>query len=459
MDMSDMGISVIMPSLNVKNYIEECLCSVLSQSYQNMEVLVVDAGSTDGTKEIIQKYEQIDSRIKLINSEKKSYGYQMNLGIEKAAGRFIAFVETDDVLAEGVYEKLLSVAEKTDADFVKGIPELFWGTYRGAVWTKRAYSFYDSIDPKVHGNQMVVWPKDMPALLRSDLFLWTGLYKREFIQTIRLNETAGAAFQDQGFLLKTLSQAEKGVYVNFVSYKYRQSNPGSSIVNPNGFRYLAMEYKLNEEYVKTLSVEWQKAFYRRLWVQCIERFRCMARNGRFWETEMSYMAEIKEMLDDQWALGMIQKTDWLEYEAETYELFARNPLNLYQKFSSDLQGYAKALHQLDQCFSGKKVVIFGCGKVGRFLHLLCDLRKPGAVAAYCDNSDKNIGTTVQGIPVYSPQQTVKKWDKCIIALAGRRYEKEMKQQLKSLGVPDTRIFVYSSGINEELLKIEKKPGN
>lgn len=454
MHMSDIRISVIMPCLNVKDYIEVCLCSVLSQSYPNIEVLVVDAGSTDGTREIIQKYAQNDARIKLVNSEKKSYGYQMNLGIEKAVGKFIAIVETDDILAEGIYEKLLSVAEKTDADFVKGIPELFWGTYQGPVWTKNAVSFYDGIDQKIHGDQIVVWPKDMPMLLQRDLFLWTGLYKREFIQKIRFNETAGAAFQDQGFLLKVLSQAEKGVYVNSISYKYRQSNPNSSIVNPKGFQYLVIEYKLNEKYVKTLSLEWQKAFYRRLWIQCIERFRCMARSGRFWKTEISYMTELKEMLDAQWTLGTIQKTDWLEYEVRVYELFAQDPANLYQKFASDFQGYAEALHQLDKCFNGEKVVIFGCGKVGRFLHLLCELRMPGAVVAFCDNSNDNIGTTVQGIPVYSPEQAMEKWDKCIIVLAGRRYEGEMRRQLKSLGVQDTRIFVYSSGIDEELLKVK-----
>ena len=95
--MDNVGISVIMPSLNVGEYIEECLCSVLSQSYQDIEVLVIDAGSTDGTKEIILKYAQLDSRIKLIHSVKKSYGYQMNLGIDSAKGRYIASVDTENL--------------------------------------------------------------------------------------------------------------------------------------------------------------------------------------------------------------------------------------------------------------------------------------------------------------------------------------------------------------------------
>lgn len=452
--MSDIGISVIMPSLNVKDYIEECLCSVLSQSYQNIEVLVVDAGSSDGTREIIHKYALVDSRIKLINSKKKSYGYQMNLGIENAVGRFIAIVETDDILVENIYERLLAIAEKTDADFVKGVPELFWGTYQGAVWTKNAVSFYDGINQKIHGNRMVIWPKDMPGILQRDLFLWTGLYKREFIQKIRFNETAGAAFQDQGFLLKILSQAKKGVYINFVSYRYRQSNPNSSIVNPKGFMYLVNEYKANEEYVEQLSLEWQKAFYRRLWIQCIERFRCMARSGSFWETELSYITEIKEMLDLQWRQGIIKEVDWAEYEIKAYQLFAQEPVKLYKKYLNDFHENAEILHRLDNCLRGKTVIIFGCGNVGKFLHLICDLRMPGQVVAYCDNSNEYIGADVQGIPVYSPRQATENYKEGVVVLAGRRYEMEMRQQLNMLGVPDSRIVVYTGGIDWELLKIK-----
>lgn len=443
-----------MPSLNVKEYIEEALDSVLSQSFRNMEVLVIDAGSTDGTREIIQKYAQMDSRVKLISSPIKSYGCQMNLGVENASGRFVAIVETDDVLAEGIYEELFAIAEETDADFVKGYPELFWGTFGGAVWTKKAVSFYDGIDRKIYGRQMVVWPKDMPELLQRDLFLWTGLYKREFIQRISFNESSGAAFQDQGVLLKVLTQAQKGVYINSLSYQYRQSNPKSSIVSSKGLMYLVNEYKANEGYAEQLPLGWQKAFYRRLWIQCIERFLCMARNGEFWETERGYMAELKNMLDRQWERGILKEADWEEYEVNSYRLFCWGPEKLYQKYVENFQKYAELLHRLDADLHEKTIIIFGCGNVGKFLHLVCELRMPGQVAAFCDNSDEHIGTKIQGIPVYSPEQAVENDKESVVVLAGRRYEEEMRQQLKLIGVPDTRIVVYTGGIEWELLKIK-----
>ena len=87
-------MSVILPSLNVVNYIEECLDSVTGQTLEELEILCIDAGSTDGTLEILQKYADKDKRIRLIHSDKKSYGYQINLGIDQASGEYMGIVQT-----------------------------------------------------------------------------------------------------------------------------------------------------------------------------------------------------------------------------------------------------------------------------------------------------------------------------------------------------------------------------
>ena len=77
-------VSVIMPSLNVVKYIDECIQSVLNQSLKEIEIICVDAGSTDGTYERLKEYETNDSRVRVILSDKRSYGYQVNLGIKES---------------------------------------------------------------------------------------------------------------------------------------------------------------------------------------------------------------------------------------------------------------------------------------------------------------------------------------------------------------------------------------
>ena len=113
-------ISVIMPSYNVGRYIRVCIESVLAQSLQNMEILVIDAGSEDGTLDILREYVDKDERICLVHSEKKSYGYQVNMGIQMARGKYIGIVETDDFIEPDMYRTLYEWTQETDADYVRG---------------------------------------------------------------------------------------------------------------------------------------------------------------------------------------------------------------------------------------------------------------------------------------------------------------------------------------------------
>ena len=112
-------ISVIMPSLNVGDYMEQCLSSVLSQSLKDIEVICVDAGSTDQTLDIIKKHQVSDKRIKIIHSDKKSYGHQVNLGLKEANGIYISIVETDDYIDENMLEDLYESSQDNTIDIVK----------------------------------------------------------------------------------------------------------------------------------------------------------------------------------------------------------------------------------------------------------------------------------------------------------------------------------------------------
>ena len=89
-------ISIIIPVLNGAAYIRECLDSITEQTFSDIEIIPVDGGSTDGTVEIIEEYVTKDTRIKLLHSKKRSMGYQYNLGISAAKGRYIGFCESDD---------------------------------------------------------------------------------------------------------------------------------------------------------------------------------------------------------------------------------------------------------------------------------------------------------------------------------------------------------------------------
>lgn len=84
--MDSIKVSVIVPLLNAKKYLRQCIDSIRVQTLSEIEIICVDAGSSDGTLDILKEYEKLDIRIRILNSEKKSYGYQMNIGIHTAIG-------------------------------------------------------------------------------------------------------------------------------------------------------------------------------------------------------------------------------------------------------------------------------------------------------------------------------------------------------------------------------------
>ena len=284
------GLSVIMPSLNVVKYITTCLDSVLSQSYRDIEVLCIDAGSDDGTFEILREYENKDSRVKVVVSDRKSYGYQINLGIRLSTGQYVGVVETDDIVTSNMYEVLVNTMEIHRCDYVKGRPILYFDDEGKARTEKAVYVTDDLVE-------RVVAPCEKPELLEEDIFLWDGVYRRDFIRDMHLNESNGAAFQDQGFLLQTISSAKRAYYLNQVVYYYRQDNVNSSIYNHNGFKYISDEYRSNRDILKSLSEEWHSAFYKRMFTQARSRFYSMVDSGSFWDDAAESMESVRQDLE------------------------------------------------------------------------------------------------------------------------------------------------------------------
>ena len=101
-----MKVSVLVPIYNVEKYLSKCLESLCSQTLQDMEMICINDGSTDASREIVEQYRKKDSRIKVIDQDNSGYGISMNRGLEKAEGEYIAIVESDDFIEPDMMERL-----------------------------------------------------------------------------------------------------------------------------------------------------------------------------------------------------------------------------------------------------------------------------------------------------------------------------------------------------------------
>ena len=99
-------VSVIVPVYNVRPYLEECLESVVSQTYHNLEILVIDDGSTDGSGEICDRFAENDSRIRVVHQKNKGLGAARNVGLDLATGSVVSFLDSDDAFLPDAIEKI-----------------------------------------------------------------------------------------------------------------------------------------------------------------------------------------------------------------------------------------------------------------------------------------------------------------------------------------------------------------
>ena len=241
-------ISVIMPSLNVCKYIRQCVESVCNQTLKDLEILCIDAGSTDGTREILQEIADRDSRIRIIDSDKKSYGFQMNLGLEAARGQFIGIVETDDYIDADMYENLYRPVEKHNVDVVKA-------NYYTNQEGKDAFTELFAGLP----YRKVIHPKDRMSILTRRPAIWSGIYKKTFLDrnNIRFLETAGASYQDTSFILKVWIAAERIYLIKEAFLHYRLDNPNSSVNSKDKIFFVKDEFLAVHEYLDSRPVKKQ----------------------------------------------------------------------------------------------------------------------------------------------------------------------------------------------------------
>ncbi len=212
-------ISIIVPAYNVEQWIERCLDSIRNQTYRNLEIIVIDDGSTDKTPEILESYSQKEERIIVVHQENSGLAIVREKGIAMAKGDYVGFVDGDDVIESNMYERLLNNAIKYHADI----------SHCGIK-----YCFYDG-RVKMHWGtgDIKVFDRDtgIKELLSAEIIepsLCNKLYKRELLYNSCLDVTI-VNYEDllRNFVL--FQRAEKTIYEDFCPYQYwRRENSMSN---------------------------------------------------------------------------------------------------------------------------------------------------------------------------------------------------------------------------------------
>lgn len=217
-------ISVIVPIYNAEKFLKECIDSILNQSYGDLEVILVNDGSTDSSLEIIEEYERRDKRVKVITKENGGQMSAWILGVENSSGEYIGFVDSDDYIDKEMYDKLLKSIEKNKSDISMCGRTIFdrFSEITPKLPLKEVYCGEDIKD--IYKN---VFPGAYGGISQAR---WDKLYKREIIvdNMKKYCKVCVRTMEDRFIVSPALLSAKTFSVVNEPLYHCRLVNNSSS---------------------------------------------------------------------------------------------------------------------------------------------------------------------------------------------------------------------------------------
>lgn len=218
-------ISVIIPVYNVEKYIHQCLDSVINQTYTNLEIILIDDGSTDKSGGVCEAYAKRDKRIKVIHKQNEGVSQARNTGLDICTGDYIAFIDPDDFIQENTYEILMKHIKQSKVDIIVFNHSQFmvknneFITKKFNIFTKEKEYKLETVEDRKVFDEMIV------DKLHSADFCWNKLYKRTIWEQIRFPYKW--VCEDSYVLMDIFLKAKSIQFIPDNLYYYRKDNSKS----------------------------------------------------------------------------------------------------------------------------------------------------------------------------------------------------------------------------------------
>ncbi len=271
-----MQLSIITPVYNVASYLEETVGSILNQTFTDFELILVDDGSSDGSRELCDKLALGDGRIRVIHKENGGVSTARNAGLNVARGDYIGWVDSDDLIEPNMFELLMNAAINEDADIVQCEHDRFNRISNGELNTE---FLYEPLSAKELINTKYTLKGDRCT---NFLALWSKIYKRELFENNRF--PVGRTHEDHTLMPKIVMGAKKILVSDCVLYHYvKRENSIITGFNPKKHRDIAEALYDNTVYLKDFDGELYRksvnAYRNCLFSQCVMFYKMHRESG------------------------------------------------------------------------------------------------------------------------------------------------------------------------------------
>lgn len=279
--MSNM-ISIIVPVYNSELYLKKCLDSIISQTYENIEIICIDDNSSDDSLRILQEYEKKDQRIKVLQKVNEGVSFARNAGLDMARGDYILFVDSDDWIDRCTCEVALKKILEETADLV------MWSYIRERETESFKKQIFDcdivfegkNVQEKLHRRMIGIVDDELAHPENADALctVWGKLYRRSIISANRIrfyDIRKIGTYEDGLFNLEYLKYVLKAIFLNQYFYHYRRTNVNSitGAYNANLGRQWDTLFHIMDKYIEQneLNEKYQEALRNRISLSLIPR--------------------------------------------------------------------------------------------------------------------------------------------------------------------------------------------
>lgn len=463
--MSEPLVSIIVPVYNSEPYLEQCLLSILGQTYFNIEIICVDDGSNDGSLDILKKYQERDERIKVIKQNHSYAGVARNNGMSHAKGAYLCFLDSDDYFEEHMIEKLVSSATKNNAEIV----------ICGSRKYDNEIGYYDELDGALNVELL---PGKNPFSCRDvkdNIFqltagwAWDKLYDAEFVKNKKILFQDIRLANDELFVDIAYSEAERITAVRECLVTHRANVSGSieTTRHQNWQCGIEMLFAEKDELLRRGKYEiFKKSFINRAAKYLV----WYAYSIRGYKSYKAFFIEMQgKIIDELGFLSSIHQDDYIdsfyydelalikrcgldEYFMHVIETMSRDKKNMLKTkaetqlcLEKNQQHYTDLINakiwpfQYNAFEKWKKVVVYGYGKVGKdFVAQLKSNRYLNLVAVVDKYPEKYNDIEIKSV------ESIKGlvFDYVVIAVLKKAVADEIRENLLSMGVKEERIVWY-----------------
>ena len=266
-------ISIIVPVYNAEKFLVQCLDSLINQTYENIEIICVNDGSTDGSLNIIKNFQALDKRIHCIDKQNQGVSAARNDALQAANGQLVMCVDADDWIEPETVATVAAKLIETDSDVVMWpyVSEKQGRSDVKSIFPEDLIFQGSEVQNKLHRRFIGLFNEELahPELADSLCTVWGKLYKTELLKDFKfidLNEIG--TYEDGFFNLEVFGRVQRAAYINRPMYHYRRTNDGSqtSIYREKLFSQWMHLFDLMQNYIEwnQLGIEYQIALKNRI---------------------------------------------------------------------------------------------------------------------------------------------------------------------------------------------------